>query len=195
MPVIRAIPQDPTDLVLQGEQLRMSVMDALRLEVGVPGAVMIAPPAAALGSIVQDEDAFWPMNSFICTARLSTRRSKDGRLQQRANAGISTPCGAWVWLDWSPLLNTFQQSTQRWVITGVTRDNAGSPLGNCDVIVMETGRQYVGGLPIVVLTESDGSGNYSVEVPLNTLYQVLAYKPGAPDVAGLSLNTVVPVAM
>ena len=46
---------------------------------------------------------------------------------------------------------------------------------------------------MVAETISDGSGNYSVEVPMNTAYQATGYKAGAPDVAGITRNDIVPV--
>lgn len=81
------------------------------------------------------------------------------------------------------------RASSRWYLTGVTRDSGGTPLGDCRVIVFEVGRLAVTGAPVVAEAMSDGSGAYSIEVPQNTLYQVLAYKPGAPDLTGASVQT------
>ena len=91
-----------------------------------------------------------------------------------------------------PCVRDLNGSTSRWMLTGTTRDSAGAALGACRVIVLEVGRLAVDGAPVVAETVSDGAGSYSVAVPTNTAYQVLAYKPGAPDVTGATLNTVTP---
>lgn len=181
MPIILQIPQDPTDMVLQGEQMRISAIDE--------------PVNALTGfsSVVQDEDAFAPMNSFIEGNRLSIRRLKNGTLMMRQNAGIVTPCGAWIWLDYSPLINPAMWHSGGWALTGVTRNSAGAALGGCRVMALDVGQIAITGAPIVAESISDGSGNYSVPVPLNTAYQVIAYKSGSPDVGGVSLNTITPV--
>jgi hypothetical protein len=142
---------------------------------------------------VDDEDSYAPMNSFIEGNLLSIRRRRDGQLAFRVNAGIATPCGAWIWLDYTPLINPFEQATDRFVIAGITKDGTGSALGGCRVVALETGRLAVSGCPIVAETISDGGGNYSIEVPLNTAYELIAYKPGSPDVAGITRSDVVPV--
>jgi hypothetical protein len=169
--------------------------------------------SAGFSSLVADEDQFLPMESFVEINRLSIRRMASGELLVRNNAGIATPCGVWIWLDWSPLLSTYIQASNRWTLAGVTRDSTGAPLGTCVVKVHETGRLAVTSTPpeqfhsagnpnpadwqspasMVVETISDGSGNYSVEVPMNTAYQATGYKAGAPDVAGITRNDIVPV--
>lgn len=192
MPILQYVPRDPTDLVLQGEQLRMSVEDR---PVSVIGSVLgggLAPDG--LTAIVADEDAFAPMNSMIDGNRLTMRRSKNGELQMRDGAGIVSPCGAWIWLDYTPLLNPLLWAAQRWLLSGVTKDATGAPLGNCRVVVLETGRLAVCGAPVVAETISDGSGNYAVDVPMNTAYEAIAYKPGSPDVAGITRADVTPAA-
>jgi hypothetical protein len=141
---------------------------------------------------VRDEDGYAPMNSMADGDRLSMRRSKNGELQMRANAGIASPCGAWIWLDYTPLVNPLLWAAQRWVLTGITKDSTGAALGNCRVVVLETGRLAVNAAPIVAETISDGSGNYSVDVPMNTMYEAIAYKPGSPDVAGITRNDLTP---
>lgn len=191
MPVILPALPDPTDIVLQGEQMRASVFDTT-----IYGdAVQSVSVTAGFSSIVTDEDRYPPMNDFIDGNRLGVRRSKNGQTQLRSGAGIATPCGAWIPNDWPPLLNPMYFGTGRWQLVGVTRDSAGAALGNCDVIVFEVGRLAVNGAPVVARTASDGSGNYTVEVPTNVAYQVMSYKAGAPDVAGVTLNTLTPVAI
>lgn len=188
MPVLQYIPADPPDLVLQGEQLRASVMDSLADQAQrVFGGV---PAPSGFSSLVGDEDKYLPMNSLIEQNRLSVRRQKGGSLQVRSGAGIASPCGAWISLDWPPLINNFAQGTERFQIVGTTRNGNGDLLGGCAVIALETGRMNVPGAPVVGMTTSDGSGAYSIATAGNSSHQVIAYKDG--PVAGVSLNTLTP---
>lgn len=192
MPILQYVLQDPTDIVLQGEQMRKSVFDPVDIE--KPSSMMGADLQSGLIPIVQDDDAFAPMNSFICQSILSVRRMKNNTLQQRVNAGIATPCGGWVSADFPPLLVRFIQATDLWSVSGVTNNSAGSPLAECRVVALETGRIAAEGVAEVGETISNGSGVYSIPVPLNTAYQLTAYKPGSPDVAGITRNDVTPAA-
>jgi hypothetical protein len=187
MPILCYIPQDPTDTVLQGEQVRIPAADARE---NVPGNVVFVDGPARLSTSIQDEDAFFPMNSFIEGNRLSIRRQKDGSLQVRANAGIASPCGAWTSMDYSPFPITYLQATELFNIVGTTRDSAGAVLGGCDVIAFEPGKMVFQGTPFVGQTTSDGSGNYTIPTAGNGAHQVIAYKSG--PVAGISLNTLTP---
>jgi hypothetical protein len=79
-------------------------------------------------------------------------------------------------------------SMLRWVLDGVTRDGSGVPLGTCRVMIFSSFD-----LTFIIETTSDGSGNYSVFVVRGWDFFVNAYKAGSPDVAGTSLNTIVPI--
>lgn len=87
-----------------------------------------------------------------------------------------------------------------YLITGQTLDASGNPLGGCAVNVFQTiaatatESQPQGRL--VGSTVSDANGNYSVEVQAdpNMTFQAVAYLPGSPDVAGITVNTLTPVA-
>lgn len=74
-------------------------------------------------------------------------------------------------------------------IFGVTKNSTGVPLGGCSVDLFETiSKRYVAS------TVSDVSGNYEFRsASLSTAYQVVAYLPGSPDVAGVTVNTLVGV--
>lgn len=83
---------------------------------------------------------------------------------------------------------------RHYIISGVTRDSASNPLGNCALEVYET----VPGIPqlepkgrLVNMSTSDANGNYSIEVHSNpgATFQVDAYLPGSPDRAGTTVNT------
>jgi hypothetical protein len=72
-------------------------------------------------------------------------------------------------------------------VTGITRDSAGAALGNCTVKLFQSSTDIE-----VVETTSDGSGNFTCSLGNNAGYfYLVAYKPGAPDVAGTSVNTLV----
>lgn len=46
---------------------------------------------------------------------------------------------------------------------------------------------------LVGQTISDGSGNYSIVMPTNASFFVVAFKAGGPDVFGASDNNLVPI--
>ncbi len=74
-------------------------------------------------------------------------------------------------------------------ISGVTRDSTGAVLANCAVDLFLTAEDT-----LVAQTVSDGSGNFSFTVSGNSQnYFLRAYKPGSPDVAGTSVNTLIAV--
>lgn len=71
-------------------------------------------------------------------------------------------------------------------VYGVTKDSAGVALGDCVVQLFTTFDDA-----IVQERMSDASGNYEFNVGLGRVYYVVAYKAGAPDVAGTTVNTLV----
>ena len=86
-------------------------------------------------------------------------------------------------------------TTIRYYLSGTSRDSAGSPLASCTITVlrMETSPPYLGNIYsqayiIEGTTTSDGSGNYTVNVSMGNLFQILFYKAGSPDVAGITVN-------
>lgn len=177
MPVLRLPIPDPTDHVLQGEQLRMSVYDR---EPEVIGTVMSGGPVVGFDSMVYDEDNPLPMNNYVdIGGPCVVRRSKSGELQMRANAGVSTPCGAWVWNDWSPLVKRLTFATDTFTISGTSRDSTGATLGGCEVRVFDGSNNFVG------QTTSNGSGAWSLSVPTNSgPFWVRYYLAGSPNVGG-----------
>lgn len=74
------------------------------------------------------------------------------------------------------------------LIVGVTRDSTGVALGGCTVqMFRSTDDAYMGE------TVSDGSGNYTLTSPGNFNLYLVAYKTGAPDLAGTTVNTLLGV--
>ena len=79
-------------------------------------------------------------------------------------------------------------STQTFTLAGITRDNAGNPLGFCDVRLFEVRSDRY-----VAMTVSDAGGNYSFQVGSNMQFYIVPYLAGTPDVTGASLRSLVGV--
>ena len=80
-----------------------------------------------------------------------------------------------------------QQFRQKWIISGTTKDSAGTALGNAVLDVF-----YTEGDRLKDSTISDASGSYSIDVGSNaSRFYIVAYKAGSPDVAGTTVNTLV----
>lgn len=73
-------------------------------------------------------------------------------------------------------------------ITGITRNSTGVALGSCVTHLFATGPDT-----IVTFQTSDGSGNFSFPNPGSGPFYIVAYKPGSPDVAGTTVNTLTAV--
>lgn len=72
-------------------------------------------------------------------------------------------------------------------VFGVTKDSTGAALAACTVDLFRTADDVR-----VDTVVSDGSGNYEFRsASLTTAYYVVAYKVGAPDVAGTTVNTLI----
>lgn len=192
MPVIIAVPQGVTDLVLQGEQMRTA---ALLQPVDAPPMAGLVSNAIEASPLLAGAQSFFPMldHYFVPTEDVFADAVSP---LARANAVICTPCGATVGVPLGlHLMGATLTSTGLWVVAGVTRSAGGLPLPFCDVIVMEVGRLTVDGMPVVARGTSDANGAYSIFVPTNVAYQVLAFKSGSPNVSGVSATTVIPTAV
>lgn len=188
MPVLLPPLQEPTDVLMAGEQLRT-------LALAAPVAVSPAQNFGAVAPLVANDQTPLGMQLDGITQYVQWTYI-DGSLV-RNNAVISTPCGALIPFEIGLRLmnNGLVGHTGRWAVSGATLDGPGAPLADCRVIAHETGRLDLGeGASIVGETLSDGSGNYSIEVWGNVALQLTAYKPGSPDVAGITRNDVIPVA-
>lgn len=80
-----------------------------------------------------------------------------------------------------PLRQPFTE--RNYTISGITRDQSGNALGNCTLDLVNVATNIVEQTGI-----SDASGNYSFVVDKTKLWQVIAYKAGAPDVTGATTN-------
>jgi len=80
------------------------------------------------------------------------------------------------------------QVKQRWVISGITKDSAGVPLPFCAVHIFNTYNDtFIG----EVVSNSLGEYEFTLDGNVNPKYCV-AYLAGSPDVAGTTVNTLVP---
>jgi hypothetical protein len=88
-------------------------------------------------------------------------------------------------------------SNVRQVLSGVTRDGTGVALAACTVKAFRADQIVIPfdqDVAMVATTVSDGGGAYTLEVRENAPHQLTGYKTGSPDLAGITLNTVLPVA-
>lgn len=70
-------------------------------------------------------------------------------------------------------------------ISGITKDSAGVALGGCSVHVYRTSDD----LERDQVTSDAGDGTYTIGVDTDSTHYCVAYKPGSPDVAGTTVNT------
>ena len=114
---------------------------------------------------------------------------------------VSSLQGPAIWLPRTPktfAVETLSLKKIRYLITGVTRNSSGVAIGNVSIEALEaiTANTSEPKGRLVGTTISDANGNYSIEVHADPAvkFQIDAYKAGAPDVAGTTVNTLVPVA-
>ncbi len=188
MPVIRYVPCDPTDVVVQGSLLHSAPVVLTRLD------GQVTTPNIEAGAIVvvlgePSEEGWWPDPP----KNLRLLRASD--FCPMSNATIITPCGTSIdtFMTGRPTLGAPMMSTTQWAIVGTTLDAADAPLPGCRVIVLEYGRLAVGESPVVAdVISSEVDGTFSIPVAGNSGYQIIAYKPGVPDVAGITLSPLTP---
>jgi hypothetical protein len=119
-----------------------------------------------------DEGALFSSSSFIQSAQgmLSEDASYAGR--------------RWLWMPEEA------GTAARKKLTGTTRGPGGAPLGGVSVQAIRA----AGGVAADGTATSDSSGYYEIPVANPTgNYKVDAYLAGSPDVAGTTINTLIPV--
>jgi len=90
--------------------------------------------------------------------------------------------------SWGNRLNPMRGTTSRWGVFGITRDVYGSPLGFCNVFLFRTSTKE-----LVDTDISDANGWYILHTPYYAeAHFVVAQKTAAPDVQGVTVNTVLP---
>jgi hypothetical protein len=105
----------------------------------------------------------------------------------RLGSGLGPVGGPWDRFGRNTPFRSKNFSTRNAMITGVTKDSAGAALGGATVQLFRT-------LDDAFRSEvvSDGSGNYVLYPDVTGPFYLVAYKAGAPDVTGVSVNTVLP---
>ena len=75
-------------------------------------------------------------------------------------------------------------STTNAIITGITKDSTGATLGSCVVQLFRTVDDV-----FMLESVSDGAGAYTLTAIGSGPFYIVAYKAGAPDAAGTTVNT------
>ena len=76
-----------------------------------------------------------------------------------------------------------------WEIVGVSRNSAGVALASCVIELFESGSDLV-----IARTVSAANGAFTLSNPGTGPFYLVAYKAGSPDVAGTTVNTILPTA-
>lgn len=100
------------------------------------------------------------------------------------------PHGGWTPAGQDMAELTFRSvpfSTLNVTITGITKDSAGAALAACQVQLFRTVDDA-----FVQEVTSDGAGAYVLTPTVSGPFYIVAYKAGSPDVAGTTLNTLIP---
>jgi hypothetical protein len=188
----------PIDLMLLGEVMRDAALAwPMTGAVGLTGATGNMALVASVNtpsSLMAGLSAFPPRASDVAMT-FAGRAIHAEMMAARANGGMCNSDGMTLPFTRTntDLMTCYTpQSTGLWVLAIQTQDSTGAPLGNCRVVVLDVGRIAVGAPTVIAEMVSDGSGNANVSVPQNTDYMVLAYLPGSPDRAGVSVQTLSP---
>lgn len=78
--------------------------------------------------------------------------------------------------------------TVNYAIAGVSRDSGGAALAGCVIDLFTTGSDALRDSQV-----SNASGNFSFAMPGTGPFYIVAYKAGGTDVAGTTVNTLIPV--
>lgn len=73
-----------------------------------------------------------------------------------------------------------------YTIRGVTKDGSGVPLPNCPIVLFRSADDT-----IAACSSSDANGAYRIDASPAIAHYAVAYKVGAPDVAGTTVDTLV----
>lgn len=84
-----------------------------------------------------------------------------------------------------PLRMTGNQS--QGLFTGFSKDSTGANLGNCSIQLFVTSSDL-----FVGQVTSDASGYFAIYSHYTVAHYIVAYKAGAPDITGATVNTLLP---
>lgn len=121
--------------------------------------------------------------------RASVLAMPAGGWTPRTGRGTHLPLGGWTPIGHDGNAGPFRSrsfSTYTATVSGVTKDSTGAALASVTVQLFRTvDDAYIGE------TTSNGSGVYSIASVVSGPFYIVAYKAGAPDVAGTTVNTLV----
>jgi hypothetical protein len=173
MRVLRRLLPDPTDLVVQGEQMRSA---ALSWPIAGTTTPALLKPLDS-GLVVQGWQTVAPMTDEGPTPpQRSVPFGREAR--PRLNAGIMTASGFMPVYANECEVRAFAQATSIFTITGVARTSAGTPVPGARVLAFYNETQLVGE------TLADGGGNYSIRTPYNGEHLITALLPSDRTAAG-----------
>lgn len=197
--IIECVPDPAQPLTVQGEQMRsLALASSLSMDVDATWQVPAWAPsivgddvARSQGDLVAGDQTLVSMTGMAAGDRVARAGSS-----LKAGGVIVTPAGGPL-IPFNPgamccFVSPFVEDSSTFAITGTTRTGTGATLGNCAVVVLETGRISQCQAPVAAMGTSDGAGAFSLAVPTNTAYQLTGYLSGSPDKAGITKNTVVP---
>jgi hypothetical protein len=105
----------------------------------------------------------------------------------RRGSGIGPIAGPWDRFGRNAPFRSRNFSTYNPTITGVTKDSTGAALAGCVVQLFRTADDVWRSE-----TVSDANGVYVLYPDVGGPFYLVAYKAGAPDVAGTTVNTLLP---
>jgi hypothetical protein len=230
MPVIRQLPSDPTDIVIQGEQIippdsSLTQWFILAGEITfstlkskpIPEAMIgqsdwygikprtIGPMSFGQAGMIDmlnigipevnspkiDPIQKWLNNPLEPVITVPSKEVFRSGLIKRITAPTISPTVG------QHLMEFYTETTQKWLLSGTTYDSLNARLPGCRVVIMVSSKiKYNPDIlsnPVIAETVSDANGDYSIQVTNPGPYQIIAYKAGGTDVAGVTVDTVIPV--
>jgi len=96
------------------------------------------------------------------------------------------------------IMDSFVETTRKWFISGITKDGTSTPVVSCRVIAMQTNKVIFSvdayANPIVAdIISSAADGSYLIQVNNNGPFWLIGYKDDTTDLAGSTINEVIPI--
>lgn len=122
------------------------------------------------------------------------REGVGGSIKSITKASILFQPGPWIMAIDGDEDMAFRSPTMdgvSWSLSGITKDSTGAVVGGARVELYYTGNDQ----PISAVVSDGTTGAFSFKVGIAAgPYYAVAYKAGSPDVAGTTVNTLLPVA-
>lgn len=130
----------------------------------------------------KDRNAWYSLWSFGCRVGYGTPAGSDGA----APIGGRDLAGADLY---EPYSCDGEGTSVRRFILGTCKDASSVPVANATVQAFRTSDDFYLGQDV---SRDDGTYACPTDVPAGTQCYLVAYKPGAPDIAGTTVNTLTP---